>query len=183
MKKIVTGYLVLLYCLNCYSQGGEKYRGDRYNDFIDSMLITIGQLITNDLSKDSIFVVGRLWRLGDAFVFEVVFDSKSTFILNMLGSNAMIKKTFKQRGPFNLRRWKFDAFRNYIDEHQALPYDSFDHFKYRFLLLAKNEKLLGEAVYGEYKFKATDKDISIMDRKIEILQDENSIRQKYNSNF
>jgi len=177
MKRFVIVGFTLLFFFNSYSVGQ-----DNYNKMIDFVLITIGGLISSDLLNDSILIFDNSWK-GESFVLEVVFDAKSTFIIRMLGSDSLRKKFYNQGGLFNLRRWKFDEFRKFINEHQTFPYHSFDHFKYRFLLISKNEKLLGEAIYGEYKFKATDKEISIMDRKVETLQGEDAIKQRYNSNF
>jgi len=180
MKKIVIGSLVFLCCFNSYSQ-----IKDNYNEMLDSLLISISRLIINDIHKDSILLLKRhLVGIGESYVFEIVFDRKATYILRMLGySDSMYKKFAKQEKFFDFQRHKMYDFRNFIREYRALPHDSFDYFHYRFLIPYKKGESFGNALYGEYKFKAFEKNIFIIDKKIEILQDENAMLQKYLSNF
>jgi hypothetical protein len=178
MKKII-----LIIALFVIFVDGKSQNGDFFNKVIDSLLVSISQLIRNDLLNDNIYVLERSWiGFGEIFILEVVFDTKTTYILRIFSvSDTMRKKFYKQGNSFNF--YKVRAFGRYINEHYSFPYDSFEYFNYRFLLVPKKEESFRDGIYGEYKFKVTEKDISIIDRKIEILQDENSIMQKYNSNF
>ena len=179
VKKIGISSLIFILCVNSYPQ-------DRDNcmEMVDSMLILMKQLILTDLSKDSIEIQKRPMKgLGEFYVFEVVFDSKTTYILNIGGFNESKQKKYnKQESSFIFRkRYHILGFKQYIHEHNELPYNSFEYFSYKFLLFAKTDETYGGALYGEYKFKVTEKNIMISDKKIQILQSENEILQVYDS--
>jgi hypothetical protein len=173
VKRIMIMILLFAFCVDSKSQN---------KDYLDSLLVYMDKLIRNDISNDSIYILERQWiGFGEVFILEVVFDAKNIGILTMLrASESMTKKYYKQ--PFQVRL-RLSPFRRYINEHHTFPYNTFEYFNYRFLLFAKKGESFGDAIYGEYKFKATEKGISIMDKKIEVLQGENAIIQKYNSNF
>lgn len=153
---------------------------DVYLDKIDSLLKTMGKLILNDLSKDSIKVTERprIW-FGEAFELEVIFDAKRSFIITSLNRpEATKKKTSK----WHLKRdFYFDMFMDYINEHNELPYNTFDSFTYKFLLAPKKGETFGDALFGDYRFKAKQEGLSIIDKKIVILKGENAILEKHNS--
>ncbi len=139
-----------------------------------------------DLLNQGINVVERPWiGFGESFVFEVVFEKEKTCMLTIFRcSESIRKKYYKQSNSFNFRIYnRLRTFSRYIDEHHELPYAFFEYFNYRFLLLAKKDDSFKGAVYGEYKFKATKNDISIIDKKIVFLQNEKAIVQKYDSYF
>ncbi len=72
---------------------------------------------------------------------------------------------------------------NYISDHNELPYDIFDSFNYKFLLLQKKGETFGDALFGEYRFKATSAGLTIIDKKIETLKGESAILEKHNSDW
>ncbi len=167
-------FLLLLVVFNLKAQ-------DTYSNKIDSLLVSISKLIINDLSKDSIKVLQRPWiGLGDSFEFKVIFDTKRSVILTYLHRPESFSEIYhKKRGPI-----KYIIFSNYIQDHNELPYDMFDSFSYKFLQVqTKEEALGGDALFGEYRFKATNEGLIIIDKKIEILKGESTILTKHNSDW
>jgi len=156
-----------------------------YSKTTDSLLALINQIIREDLLKEEIYVE-RSWKwieFGDCFIFEIVFDSKNSGILSMFQASESMKKKYEKQEKFSVLKLRLDAFREYVTVHNTLPYSTFEYFNYRFLLPAKKGESFGDVLYGEYKFKVTDNGVSIMDKKIEILQGEDAIMEKYKSNF
>lgn len=151
---------------------------DNYSTMVDSLLISVKKLLINDLSKDTIIVLERPWKgFGDSYKFEVIFDDNRSIVLTYLNrpelSNPNISRT--------KHRFKYVMFRNYINEHKELPYRKFDYLKYKFLLLQKKGETFGDAMFGEYKFKAAPEGLTIIDKRIEIITGEKSILEKHNS--
>jgi hypothetical protein len=171
VKKIMIIILLLAFQVNLKSQNWDFYNRD-------SLLISIDGLIRDDFLKDSIYVLERSWiGFGESFILEIVFDNKNTCIISTFRISESMKKKFEKKSL------RLPSFIKYVNKYHTLPYNTFEYFNYRFLLLAKKGELFGDAIYGEYKFKATEKKISIMDKKIEVLQGEDAIIQKYKSNF
>lgn len=192
---LIVSCLIFFFSLRCYAQ-----KQSAFEDMRDSLLISMKQLILDDLSKDSIPISDRKsWDigLGESFVFEVVFyDEKTSYIIMMLNATDSLNKIFSNQ--FKRRKLKknmmMNAFRKSVNEYHELPYDLLDHFNYRFLiLLSKEEKLQNkdsanklddaDALYGEYKIKVDKEGCIIMDRMIEILKGEDVVKQKYRSYF
>lgn len=167
-------FLLLMVAFNLKAQ-------DPYSDKIDSLLVSMSKLIINDLSKDSIKVLQRPWiGFGDSFEFYIIFDAKRSVILTYLHRNESVSKIFyKKRHPI-----KYIMFMDYVRDHNELPNDMFDFFSYKFLQVqTKGETLGGDALFGEYRFKATNEGLTIIDKKIEILKGESAILEKHNSDW
>lgn len=173
-KKILSiGFLLLIIIFNLKGQ-------DAYSDKIDSLLVSMGKLILNDLSKDSIKVLKRPYiGFGDSFEFKVIFDAKRSVILTYLHRPEAIKEKINKRKY----QFKYINFSNYVHDHNELPYDLFDSFSYKFMQVQTKGETFGDAMFGEYKFKAAPEGLTIIDKKIEILTGEKSILEKYNSDW
>ena len=176
MKKYVTtiSFLLIWFAPDLKAQ-------DAYSDTIDSLLVSMGKIIFNDLTSDSIKIHKRPYiGFGDSFEFKVFFDAKRSVILTYLHrpDSIMMNKINKRKYQF-----RYTIFRDYIHDHNELPYDSFDSFGYKFLQVQLKGESFADALFGEYRFKATPKGLSIISKKIEILKGENTILKKHNSDW
>lgn len=186
MKKILIVFTILFTSLNLYSENR-----DIYNEVIDSTLVSISRIIEKDLMQDNIVIPLNPWiGIGGTFILEVIFDIKNSYILALQGaSESLNDKYYKQHKPFNVRKnLNFYRFRDYILEYSKLPYEIFEHlyYTYRFFLLTCIDDEMHQeiAVYGEYKFSLFENDvIEVVDKKIEILNEEDEIINKYKSSF
>lgn len=175
-KYFTISFLLLLIAPNLKAQ-------DTYGRKIDTLLVSIGKLILNDLSNDSIKVLKRPWiGFGDSFELEVVFNAKKSVILTYLNRTEELKE--KCHKTKLKHQFKYKMFMNYIHDHNELPYGTFDSFSYKFLLLqTKGEALGGEALFGEYTFKAGSEGLTIIDKRIGTLKGEKAILEKHGSDW
>lgn len=173
-KILSVAFLLLMFVFNVKAQ-------DAYSDKIDSLLVSISKLIFIDLSTDSFKVLQRPYiGFGDSFEFNVIFDTKRSVILTYLHRPESINRKINKRK----HQFKYIIFSNYIHDHNELPYDMFDSFSYKFLQVqTKGETLGGDALFGEYRFKATNEGLTIIDKKIEILKGKSAILGKHNSDW
>ena len=186
MRSKILIVFIMFASLNIYSQDR-----DIYNEVIDSALVSISRIIEADFVQDSIVIPQNLRiGFGNIFAFKVIFDSKTSYILTLQSVSESLSSEFgKQYRPFNFRKnLNFYRFVDYVQEYEKLPYEIFEPLYYncKFLLLTykKDEIDQGVAVYGEYKFSLSENDIlEVVDKKIEILDEEKDINNKYNSAF
>ena len=155
---------------------------DIYLDEIDSLLVSMGKLIKNDLSQEGIKVHQRPWiGFGDCFELEVVFDEKDSKSLTSLSRPDSLKKKDSKLN-FSLYK-KSRSFRDYIYENDELPYELFDYFNYYFLQAQTNGDSFNGAIFGVYRFNASVEGLSIIDNNIEILEEEIIILEKFNTEW
>ncbi|MEA4936995.1 hypothetical protein SDC9_181550 [bioreactor metagenome] len=149
---------------------------DRYLKTIDSLLISIDELITNDLLEDSIILSKRPWvGLGDSWELKVFFDEKNFLFLTSLSRpDGLIKQKVNRT---KLKKYfMLDTFMNHIYKHGELPYDAIAFFNFQFLQVQK----CGDAVFGNYKIKVMRDNIYIIDKYVEILKGKDAIVEKQN---
>jgi hypothetical protein len=150
---------------------------DVYNNKIDSMLVSMGKLIYNDLTNEGITVLKRPHiGFGDSFELKVILDSKQSAVITFLSRPESIQNKIIKKHKF-----KYVNFFNYVSKHNELPYDLFDSFSYKFLQVQTKGESYKVALFGQYKFKADSKGLKIIDKKIEILSTEKDVSEKYNS--
>ncbi|MGI6292653.1 MAG: hypothetical protein ACOXZH_09610 [Bacteroidales bacterium] len=157
------------------------------NDMVDSLLISLNEIIINDFQKDCLYVSERSWiGFGESFVFEVVFDSNTSYIFTIQrASNSMQKKYHKQSNLFYSlkKRYKWTIFRDFVEKNEKWPIDLYDHFRYKFLLLPKKGDNFEKTFFGEYNFKVLNNKIIINNKKIKQLDDLKTIEETYNANL
>ena len=180
-KKVVLYTIFIVLFTNINIQGK-----DNYNKLIDSLLITLGQKIENDLALNGYNIPKHtlydIQLVGSSIILEVFYSSKKSYILTLYGTTgSMYDKYFKQTKGFNFRkRLIFHAFRRFMEENNEIP---FDCLKYKFLTLY-NESPRHHAIYGEYLFKVDDDEVfEISEKKIEVLQSRDEIMRKYKLEF
>ncbi len=156
---------------------------DVYQNRIDSLLVSIGRSIAKDISESGIKVLDRPWiGFGESFELEVIFDSKHSALLtffNRPNGFSKHKHSIKKVTP----HIKYLMFYNFITDNNELPYKMFESFNYKFLLLERKGETFGDALFGEYRFKAAYDVLTIIDKKIEILKGDSTILKKNNSNW
>jgi len=172
--KISAKFLCLVLLINIPNLNAQNV----FNEKIDSLLVSIDELILNDLSKDSTIVSMRPWGLGESYKFEVIFKDNRSIVLRYLNRPEF---SDPKKPIVTKHRFKLVVFRSYINDHKELPYSKIDYLRYQFLLLQKKGETFGEAMFGEYKIKATPEGLTIMGKKLEILTGEKSILEKHNS--
>jgi len=67
---------------------------------------------------------------------------------------------------------------DYIYDNNEFPYNTFDHFSYKFMQVLDRGNLQSDAVYGEYIFKISPKELTIIDKKTEIIKGFDDIKSK-----
>lgn len=172
MRKIQTIILfILAFNTNAISQ-------DVFNNKIDTLLNSMSKIIMTDLKNDSIKVSQRPWiGLGDSFELTVIFDSKDLFQITSLSRPDSLRQ---KPNKWKLRNNnKVKLFMDYIYKNNEFPYNTFECFSFKFLQLIKKECSLSDsAVYGEYLFKISSQELTIIDKKIEILKGFDAIKKK-----
>ncbi len=186
MRRKIFVVFIMFASLNIYSQDR-----DVYNELIDSALVSMGRIIETDLVQDSIVIPpNSSIGLGHAFVFQVIFDSKTSWLLTLQNATESLHSKFgKQYRPFNVRKnLNYYLFMDYVREHEKFPCEIFErlYYDYRFFLITSKKDAVDQviAVHGEYKFIISEDDVfEVVDKKIEIWKGEEEIISKYNSVF
>lgn len=174
MKKIVlfiTFFVLTSNCLLCQ---------DIYSEVIDSVLTEIKELIIEDMAKDSIKVYdrNRPW-LGVSYVLEVAFDEKRVSCISH----------YKRPGIVRAGKWKIkhrikeNHFIHCVLKNGVIPYSDFEYLRYKFILAPLVKENFADPLYCEYSFKITSDKLTIIDKKVEPLVDEQSIIDKVNSDW
>ncbi len=171
MKRILITILVLL-LVNTYG-----HSQDILISKIDTLLNRMSELILNDLTEDSIKLTPRPWiGLGDSFELTVMFDSKDSFQITSLSRPDSLRQKLNK---LKLRNYyKSKHFMDYIYDNNEFPYNTFEHFSYKFMQVLDRENLQSDALYGEYLFKISPKELTVIDKKIEIIKGFNAIKSK-----
>ncbi|MEA4936994.1 hypothetical protein SDC9_100987 [bioreactor metagenome] len=172
---------IILICILLFSVLLNLSSQSRFNRIIDSLENNISQLIANDLIVNYNFVISqRPWWtcLGDSYELKIVFDEECTYTIV---SN---KPDDSKHHKLDKSYTKFRLFNLHLNNQNELPYNFFKYFKYIFLIGKKEGDLFsGDAIFGEYKFKATPLELIIIDKKIETLTGEDKIIEKYNADW
>lgn len=176
MKKTI--FIVLVLCTTFSLKAKAE---DPFLKLQDSILLSMRQLIINDLSKNNIIVYegSNLW-LGISYELKVIFNEKYSHNLSSFRRPYPLSKESDKFKIFN--ESAFRNFKKYIYKYKMFPYNSFECFEYCFISgLNEGESPPTRALYGKYKFKITSGSIYIIDSHIEILDDDESILKKYKS--
>jgi len=172
MKKIFSISLLLL-TLNTFARSQDTFISK-----IDTLLDRMGMLIVKDLTSDSIKISPRPWiGIGDSYELEVIFDSKDSFQITSLSRPDSLRQ---KPNKWKLRNNnKIKLFMDYVYKNNEFPNNTFECFSFKFLQLIENECLHSDsAVYGEYVFKISSQELTIIDKKIEILKGFDAIKKK-----
>ncbi|MGV8826724.1 MAG: hypothetical protein ACWA6U_00260 [Breznakibacter sp.] len=171
MSKIHTIILfILAFNINALSQ-------DVFNNKIDTLLNSMSKIILEDLTKDSINISPRPWiGFGDSFELTVKFDSKDSYQITSLSRPDSLRQ---KSNKWKLRNsFKFRLFTNYIYVNNDFPYNTFEYFSYKFMQVLDRSNLQSDAVYGEYIFKVSPKELTVIDKKTEIIKGIEAIKRK-----
>jgi hypothetical protein len=172
MKKTFTILLfeLIIIVFNVQSQ-------DVFNNKIDTLLVQISKLIVNDLKNDSTEISSRPWiGFGDSFELKVIFNAKQSWQLTCFHRpDSLWPKYSKWRLSHFLKR---DYFRSYIYENDELPYNMFECFNYKFMQLIIKGDSINDAIYGEYRFSANSKGLTILDKNVKIIKGRQAIVDK-----
>jgi hypothetical protein len=171
MKRIFITIFFLL-SVNTYA-----HSQDIFNSKIDTLLNRMSELILNDLKNDSIKLSPRPWiGLGDSFELTVIFDSRDSFQITSLSRPDSLRP---KRNRWKFRNYfKIRLFMDYIYDNNEFPYDTFDHFSYKFMQVFDRGNLQSDAIYGEYLFKISPKELTVIDKKTEIIKGFDDIKSK-----
>jgi hypothetical protein len=172
MKKIFSTSLLLL-TLNTFALSQDIFISK-----IDTLLDRMGKLIVKDLTNDSIKISPRPWiGIGDSYELEVIFDSKDSFQITSLSRPDSLRQ---EPNKWELRKNnKIKLFMGYIYKNNEFPYNTLECFSFKFIQVIEKECLPSDAaVYGEYKFKISSQELTIIDKKTEILKDFDAIKKK-----
>lgn len=178
MKRFV--YVLIIFSFSkIYAQNGNNF-----NNVVDSTLVSISQLIKEDLAKKNITVLERRWIvIGEAHILEATCDNKTPYILSLLGVSKVKEQAFyKQNRPLR-KKYIGRTIKGYTMQYGKLPDDIIEYLNFKFLLFAISKETFGDALYGEYKFKSLNGNLKIIDSRIEILNGEAEIIDKYNLIF
>ena len=172
---------IILICILLFSVLLNLSSQSRFNSMIDSLENNISQLIVNDLAVNYNFVISqRTWWtcLGDSYEFKIVFDEECAYTI------VSHKPNGNKRHKIDKSHTKFRLFNLHVNNQNELPYNFFNYFKYIFLNGKKEGDMFpGDAIFGEYEFKATPLELIIIDKKIETLTGEDKILEKYNADW
>jgi len=176
MKKTI--FIVLVLCTTFSLKAKAE---DPYLKLKDSILLSMKQLIINDLSEKNIVVYegSNLW-LGISYELKVIFNEKYLHAMSSFRRPYPLSKKSDKFKIFN--ESIFNNFMSYIYKYKMFPYDTFECLEYNFISgLNDGKSPPSSALYGKYKFKITSGSIYIIDSHIEILNDDESILKKYKS--